>query len=137
MWSEISVLTDEMIGSAAGPGVWGFGINSKLIRFYKDVRIVGVQSTFLCIDANGIWDAVVYMVIQQRTDKGQATNTFGGSLYYWSVRVGTNVNNFCSIDIPANHDVTIIGSCSFFAVSGSPTQGSVYIDLLYKVKSFV
>lgn len=137
MWSEVSVLTDEMTGSAGAPGAWGFGINSKLIRFYKDVRIVGVQSSFLCTDANGVWDATVYMVIQQVTDKGQATNTFGGSFYYWSVRVGSNVNNFCQIDVPANTDVTIIGSCYFFAVSGSPTQGSVYIDILYKVKSFL
>jgi len=140
MWSDIQILTDELPGNA-GPGNWGFAIGPLLLKFYKDVRIIGVQASLFVTNANGWQEALAYAVIQHPTNKGTAIGTFGsatvGTYYYFAVNTGSSLKHEVIMDIPANTDVTIIGSCNFSAVAATPTSGSMYIDILYRVKQFI
>lgn len=136
MWSEIQTISGNLLGSTAVPGAWSFPLAAQTVQFYKAVRIVGVQCSFICTNANGIEDSTAEIYLNLPPDKNQNFGTFGGVVHGFCVRVGSDISHVVEIDIPANFQVTMQGTNYLYAVSGSPLTGIAYIDLLYKVKSF-
>ena len=135
MWEDPAVISDEF-SVAVGSGMWSYGFNPLSLSFYKQVRVIGVQATMRAFRANGVVEAQGYMVIQQRTNKGQSSGTFGGNLFYIAVNTGTSVQNVCEIDIPANNGVTVIGTGGFYVVTTANTTVILYMDIIYQTKRF-
>jgi len=137
MWSEPQTISGTIFGTA-GPGVWSIPLAAQSLQFYKDVRIVGIQSSLIVTGPNPqAVDAVAECYINIPPDKNQNFGSFGGVVYGWAVRAGSDISHIVEIDIPANYAVNVQGIAYLFAVAGAPFTALSYIDFVYKIKSFM